>query len=850
MWNTQGEDLTPMLAQYHALKREYSDCLLFFRLGDFYELFYEDAQIGSKELGLVLTSRPAGKGKERIPMCGVPYHSSQSYIAKLVSKGYKVAICEQLEDASQAKGIVKRDVIRVITPGTYFEKDLTGLACIYLKGNKYYLSYLCPSTGEFLAGAFRGEDYLEFLLRFQPKEVLVPKGFEEDLGKLLKCFFTYYGQDEIQEGLRLLKEDFDIFHAIALGFEEEDCLIPCGVAYFYLKRTQKSYTPFLKKPKPYSGEGYLRIDYRTRRGLELLESYEGREDLSLFGTINRTLTGMGRRLLKFRITHPFLREEDILRVQEGVEELTKNRELLREIRTCLEKMPDLERLASRISGNLATPRDFSLLRKALLSLKELREVLKDARSSIMVELLNQMVDLEGLYLELERVLVEDPPIHLKEGGLIKDGVDPQLDELRSIKAKGEMVLREYEEKLRKETGIQSLKVGYNRVLGYYIEVTKPNLRYVPSYFKRRQTLSNAERFTTEELQRLEEKILSADSRIKELEYELFLALKEKVLQSIDKVYKNAQIVAEIDYLQGLAQIAIEGGWVKPKLSKEKVLYIEEGRHPVIESFCKDFVPNSTYMDEKQLVHIITGPNMAGKSSYIRQVGILVLLAHMGSFLPCKSAEIGLTSSIHGRIGSGDVLALGISTFMNEMMEVSAILNSADERSLIILDEVGRGTSTYDGIALSKAIVEYIAKNIKARTLVATHYLELTHLEEELPMVKNYHMAVSKGDEGINFLYTLKRGRAEGSFGIYVAKRAGLPEEVIQRSQEILASFDKQVPMLEKVYQESEKLEWKKAFRELQEFLEGIDIAQTTPLQALILLAQIKEKVKERSGTIC
>jgi DNA mismatch repair protein MutS len=373
---------------------------------------------------------------------------------------------------------------------------------------------------------------------------------------------------------------------------------------------------------------------------------------------------------------------------------------------------------------------------------------------------------------------------------------------------------------------------------------------VPSYFKRRQTLSNAERFTTEELQRLEEKILSADSRIKELEYELFLALKEKVLQSIDKVYKNAQIVAEIDYLQGLAQIAIEGGWVKPKLSKEKVLYIEEGRHPVIESFCKDFVPNSTYMDEKQLVHIITGPNMAGKSSYIRQVGILVLLAHMGSFLPCKSAEIGLTSSIHGRIGSGDILALGISTFMNEMMEVSAILNSADERSLIILDEIGRGTSTYDGIALSKAIVEYIAKNIKARTLVATHYLELTHLEEELPMVKNYHMAVSKSDEGINFLYTLKRGRAEGSFGIYVAKKAGLPEEVIQRSQEILASFDKQVPILEKVYQESEKLEWEKAFRELQEFLEGIDIAQTTPLQALLLLAQIKEKVKEKSKTIC
>ncbi len=849
MWSTPNDDLTPMLAQYHALKREYADCLLFFRLGDFYELFYEDAKIGSRELGLVLTSRPAGKGKDRIPMCGVPFHSSQSYIAKLVSKGYKVAICEQLEDASQAKGIVKRDVVRVITPGTYFERELTGLACIYPKGSKYYLSYLCPSTGDFLAGALKGGEYLEFLLRFQPKEVLVPKGFEQDLNRVLICFFTQYGQEDVQGGTNLLKEDFGIFRATALGFEEEECLIPCGVLYLYLKRTQKSYTPFLKKPKPYSGEGYLRIDYRTRRGLELLESYDGREDLSLFGVINRTLTGMGKRLLKFRITHPFLREEEILQIQEGVEELTKNRELLRGIRSSLEKMPDLERLASRISGNLSTPKDFSLLRKSLLSLKELKEVLKSAHSLIFERLLSQMEDLEELYQELDRVLVEDPPIHLKEGGLIKENVDPQLDELRTIKDRGEKVLREYEEKLRKETGIQSLKVSYNRVMGYYIEVTKPNLRYVPSHFRRRQTLSNAERFTTEELQRLEEKILSAESRIKDLEYELFLVLKEKVLQSIGKVYKNAQCVAEIDYLQSLAQIAIEGNWVKPKLLREKVLRIDEGRHPVIEAFSKDFVPNSTYMDERHLVHIITGPNMAGKSSYIRQVGILVLLAHMGSFLPCKSAEIGLTSSIHGRIGSGDVLALGISTFMNEMMEVSAILNSADEKSLIILDEIGRGTSTYDGIALSKAIVEYIAKNIKARTLVATHYLELTHLEEELSTVKNYHMAVSKDDEGISFLYLLKRGRAEGSFGIYVAKKAGLPEELIQRSQEILAGFDKQLPMLEKVYRESERLEWERTYRELQEFLEGIDLAQITPLQALILLAQIKDKLKERGRTI-
>ena len=831
-----------MLSQYHALKRQYADCLLFFRLGDFYELFYEDAQIGSRELGLVLTSRPAGKGRERIPMCGVPYHASQSYISKLVSKGFKVAICEQLEDASQAKGVVKRDVIRIITPGTYFEKDITGIACLYQKGSKYYCSYLNPSTGEFLAGKFDRENYLEFMLKFQPKELLVPESFSQDIGKVLKSFFSHYSKEDVQEGLELLKKDFNITHHLSLGFEEEELLIPCGIAYLYLKRTQKGFTPYVQKPKLYAGEGYVRIDYRTRRGLELLESYEGREDLSLFGVINRTLTGMGRRYLKFRIAHPFLREEDILKVQRAVQELVENRTLLKEIRERLEHMPDLERLASRISGNVATPRDFALLKKALKLTDELRQVLESVQSELLAELRSNIEDLMDLYQDIDRTLVEDPPIHLKEGGLIKEGVCEELDNLRNLRDRTEAILREYEGRLRKETGIQSLKVGYNKVMGYYIEITKPNLRYVPSYFKRRQTLSNAERFTTDELQRLEEKILSADSRIKELEYSIFLELRERVLANIHRVHKNAQYVAQVDYVQSLAQIALEKGWKKPELSKDKVIHIEEGRHPVIEHFSKDFVPNSTKMDEESLIHIITGPNMAGKSSYIRQVALLVLLTHMGSFIPCKSAKIGLVSSIHGRIGSGDVLALGISTFMNEMMEVSAILHWANERSLIILDEVGRGTSTYDGIAISKAIVEYIAKHIKARTLVATHYLELTQLEDEFGQIKNYHMAISKREEGINFLYTLKRGKAEGSFGIYVASKAGLPQEIIQRSYQILASFDKSLPLLEKVYQDSKKMEEEEVYKEIRKIIEKLDLANTTPLQALLILAEIKEKL--------
>ncbi|WP_448587507.1 MutS N-terminal domain-containing protein, partial [Thermocrinis sp.] len=447
MWNTQSEDLTPMLSQYHALKRQYAGCLLFFRLGDFYELFYEDAEVGSRELGLVLTSRPAGKGKERIPMCGVPYHSSHSYISKLVSRGHKVAICEQLEDASQAKGVVRRDVIRVITPGTYFEKDLSGIASIYQKGNKYYCSYLNPSTGEFLAGKF-GEDHVEFLLKFQPREILVPEEYKEDLGKLLKTFITPYSKEDVQEGLSLLKESYNITHHYSLGFEEEECLKACGVAYLYLRRTQKSFTPFVQKPKPYAGEGYLRIDYRTRRGLELLESYEGREDLSLFGVINRTLTGMGRRRLKFRISHPFLRKEEILKVQQAVEELLSNRELLKGIREHLEHMPDIERLSSRISGNVATPKDFTLLKKALKLLQGLREALSKTKSEFFQL---SFEDLEDLYKDIDKTLVEDPPIHLKEGGLIKEGVSEELDQLRRLRDQTETVLREYEEKLRKET---------------------------------------------------------------------------------------------------------------------------------------------------------------------------------------------------------------------------------------------------------------------------------------------------------------------------------------------------------------------------------------------------------------
>ncbi|MDW8293892.1 MAG: DNA mismatch repair protein MutS [Aquificaceae bacterium] len=837
MWNTQSEDLTPMLSQYHHFKRQYSDCLLFFRLGDFYELFYEDAQVGSKELGLALTSRPAGKGRERVPMCGVPYHSASSYISKLILRGYKIAICEQLEDATQAKGLVRREVIRVITPGTYFEKESCGLAGVLKRGGQYLCAYLNPSTGEFVGAPFDLKGTKEFLLKFSPKELVLPTTLQLEL-KEQEIFLCRVEEAFFQEGLRVLFEDMKLFSHRGLGFEKEEELLPFGGLYLYLKQTQKSFLPFLEKPKPYRNEGYVGIDYRTRRGLELLESYEGSESFTLFGVMNRTLTPMGRRRLRFHILHPFREKAMVERVQEAVEELLKEDSTLKELRERLKGVPDLERLISRISGGLSTAKDLVQVKKALEAVKALKEVIRGAGSEALMEVRQRLVELEDLREEIERTLVEDPPFHLKEGGLIREGVNRSLDELRYYRDNAQRLIEEYELKLRRETGIQSLKVGYNRVMGYYIEVTKPNLRYVPDYFRRRQTLSNAERFTTEYLQELEEKTLSTQSKINNLEYEIFLSLRDRVLSRVEELAENARWLGWLDYLQCLATVALEKGWVKPSMVEDKVLYIREGRHPVIEEYLKTYCPNDTRMDEENLLLIVTGPNMAGKSSYIRQTALLALMAHMGSFLPCKSATVGLISSIHARIGSGDVLALGVSTFMNEMLEVANILNNADSKSLIVLDEVGRGTSTYDGIAISRAILEYIVERVGARTLMATHFLELTQVEKR--GVKNYHMAVSKEGEEINFLYLLRPGSAEGSFGVRVARRAGLPKEVIERAEEILQELQgsKTLPVLERFYRESLEEEERLILEELYH----TDIAHLTPLQAFLKLVEIKEKL--------
>ena len=926
-----------MLAQYHAIKNQYPDAILLFRLGDFYETFYEDAEITSKILNIVLTTRPAGKNR-RIPMAGIPHHALNSYVHKLIHHGYKVAICEQVEDASQAKGIVRREVVRVITPGTFFEKDTAGLVSIFPLGRgKYALGYLNLSVGEFLGAVLDNEtEVLNVIAKLQPGEILLPqerKELEEKIKPILKeVFFTYLPTDEYfgEVSQREFLEHFNIPTLRILNFENETVLPALAALLRYAKQTQKGFMPFVRRPKPYVGEIYAKVDLKAQRALELLESLEGKKSYSLYGVLDKTLTGMGRRRLRFHIVHPYKDINRIRKTQDAVEELFQNERLRNRLRDLLEHTYDLERLVSKISSSIANAKDLVMLKQSLFRASEIRDLLtENAKSELLRELAEEMKDLAEVAEDIEKTLVEDPPYQVKEGGLIKDGVDPYLDELRRIKNNAEGWIKQYQEKLRRATGISSLKIGFNKVMGFYIEITKPNLRYVQDLIekgilRRRQTLTNSERFITQELQEFEEKYLSAEEKIKNLEYKIFSDLRERILGKIDDIGTVASILGELDHLQSLATAAVENFWVKPIVVEEGIeTVIRDGRHPIIEKYRKVYVPNDTVFNEKERLLIVTGPNAAGKSSYIRQVALIFILAQMGGFVPASEATIAVADAIYTRVGSGDILALGVSTFMNEMYEVANILNNATEKSLIVLDEVGRGTATYDGIAVATAVAEYIAKKLKARTLFATHYHELTELEGKVQGVVNYHMEVRETPEGeIEFLYMLKRGAANKSFGVQVAKMAGLPDEVINRAWEILKILERKkvdqtvklngnIPSEEKTngetlfnkppseglnskitssgyislksklpaegyYSQENSNWWKgtnqepiseftesrethkveegtnktqqvetngkecKELQKIMEILKKVDIAKTTPLEALIKLAEIKE----------
>jgi len=850
--------MTPLYRQYKSIKDQFSDAILLFRLGDFYEAFEEDAKIISQELDIVLTSKEIGKGR-RIPMAGVPYHALDSYLSKLVQKKYKVAICEQVEDPALAKGLVKREVVRVITPGTLVEdtlledKNNNFLSSIYALNKEYIsLATIDVSTGEFFATEWRGKEAEEIiyseLVRLKPKEIILPFSLKDLFSELLTDL-----KREVDPKITLLDDNYFQFSDYAIKYSDDKEKYPLAErsvngALNYIKEVMFTIPTHIERVEIYQPQQYLILDSTAIKHLELLETVrEGQRRGSLIWVLDKTLTSMGARLLKKWILQPLLNVNAIKKRQGAIKEFLEKEPWRREIEDILKEMPDLERINSRINYNTATPKELIYLRQALSFLPLLRKSLEKAESDRLKELKENLPDLEPLYEELDRALVESPPSHIKDGGYIKDGYDPNLDELRRLLRESKDWLINLENRERERTGIKSLKIGYNQVFGYYIEVTKANLNLVPPDYIRKQTLVNAERFITPELKEWENKILHAEDNIKKIEEELFQNLRKKVIEHSRDITTFAQIIGEIDVYISLAKAAREYNYVCPQVTNDYDVIIREGRHPVIERMLPPgtFVPNDAYLNREKFIDLITGPNMAGKSTYIRQIALIIILAQMGSFIPAKEAKIGVVDRIFTRIGAWDDISSGESTFLVEMKEVGNILSHATERSLIILDEVGRGTSTYDGISIAWAIVEYIHNKIKAKTLFATHYHELTELEKELRHLKNLSVAVQEKGKEIIFLHKIVDKPADKSYGIYVAQLADLPREVIERAEKILLELEKgreikkkeviQLPLFSEIT--DSKLE------KLRNEILSLNTNELTPIQALLKIHEWKELIK-------
>jgi len=790
---------TPLMKQYRAIKAQYPDCILFFRLGDFYEMFFEDAKIASQVLQIALTTRDKGK-EDPVPMCGVPYFAADTYISKLIKAGYKVAVCEQVEDASEAKGIVRREVVRVVTPGTHLPdnpKENAFVLSFYPSGNKTGIALADLSTGEFFLYETTKPLYDE-LQRHDPKEVLCPASLKEDIhySEVLKEFYVSEVNDwlfDYQEAYKSLTEYYKVYTLEVYGIESLDAAISAaGALLRYLKENLLE-TIVLRVPQHLHQSGYMFLDSSTKRNLELVRNIkDNSEKWTLLDVLDETLTPMGGRFLRQAILKPLLKIEAINQRLNAVEELYRNLSLLESLRTYLRRIMDLERLTTRLLKGIAGARDLIAIKSSLEIVPEIKKALKQASTQKLKELYAKLNECESLRVLIHNAIVDEPSPNIKDGDIIKDGFSKEIDELRAIARSGKDYIAQLEEKERKKTGIQSLKIGYNKVFGYYIEVTKPNLHLVPSHYIRKQTLVNAERFITEELKDYENKVLSAEEKLKALEYEVFQQIVSEAKEYAEQLIETSQALAEIDFLLSLAVVARRNNYVKPTVDESLIIEIEEGRHPVLEKMNElgRFIPNNTYMDsEEYMLHIITGPNMAGKSTYMRQVALIVLMAQMGSFVPAKKARIGLVDRIFTRIGASDFLAHGQSTFMVEMIETANILHNATERSLIILDEVGRGTSTFDGISIAWATAEYILKYLKARTLFATHYHELTDLALEYEGVKNFNVAVKEWGDEIIFLRKVERGPSDKSYGIHVAQLAGLPKEVVNRAKEVLKNLE-------------------------------------------------------------
>ena len=862
-------ELTPMMRQYMEVKEKNPDTLLFFRLGDFYEMFGQDARTASRELDLALTTRDKSKDKpdeERIPMCGVPYHSAEGYIARLIAKGYKVSICEQTEDPAQAKGLVQREVIRTVTPGTVLDDACLDasrgnyLCGVYLTDTAAGLCGADISTGQAQVTVFTGEQRMTGLLnelgRFAPAEaVLNERAYrDETLTAALKNRFSCRrerlgdGRFDVRDAEKKVRLQFGEDALAHLPRNETAPLLALGGLLTYLYETQKTDLKQLDKLEWYSTGQFMELDLTARRNLELTETLRGKEKKgSLLWVLDKTKTAMGARNLRAWLQQPLLNVAAIDRRLNAVGALADNNVGRQELRLAMTGMGDMERLMSRIVYGTAGARDLVNLRTAIEHLSEIKGCLAPFQTGALAKLNEQLETLEDVGGRIAAVLTDEPPFSVREGNMIREGYDPEVDRLRGILSGGKGFIAELEAREKEKTGIRTLKVGYNKVFGYYIEVSNSFKEQVPEEYIRKQTLVNGERYITQELKDLEHEVLTAHDRDAALEYDLFAALRTEVASQVTRVQLAASLVAQLDTLCAFAETAAQNHYCRPEVDESGVIEITAGRHPVVEKMRGDafFVPNDTHMGAKEeRVAIITGPNMAGKSTYMRQVALTVLMAQVGSFVPAQRARIGVVDRIFTRIGASDDLAAGQSTFMVEMNEVSELLRRATKNSLLILDEIGRGTSTFDGMSIARAVLEHCAGKLKAKTLFATHYHELTSLEQELPGVKNYNVAVHARGEDIVFLRKIVPGGADRSYGIEVAKLAGLPETVLKRAREILRELESQSaqPRLAPPQEDQVSLE---AIAEtaVADILRRTQVDALSPLEALNLLYELKAKLQ-------
>ncbi len=856
--------MTSMMLQYLEIKEQYKDFILFYRLGDFYEMFFGDAITASRELELTLTGRDCGE-PERAPMCGVPYHSVEPYIGKLISKGYKVAICEQMEDPSETKGIVKREVVREITPGTVVEASLLNetknnyLCSLYFDRNKVGISFADISTGEMCATSVENDPsrILNELGTYAPKEIItnldsqngayIYNFAKEKLGALVEFDMQAYYEHKKCTG-RVL-EQFGV-EFLDKYSQDTSIVLTTGAILEYIIKTQKTDISYISSPNVYGEGQYLEMDLNTRRNLELCESMRNKEKRgSLYWVLDKTKTSMGARMLRSYIEHPLLDIKKILERQGAVDALVNNIVLRGELINLLTGVLDLERLMTKVVYSTANGKDLKAIASTLSVIPEVKNLLYTAEARELVNIREGLDSLEDITSLIENALVDLPPFSIREGGFIKDGYSLEVDHLRDIMTDGKGWIDKIEEDEREKTGIKTLKIGYNRVFGYYIEVTKSLVSQVPDRYIRKQTLSNCERYITEELKSMEATVLGAKDKLCNLEYELFCDIKDKVGNELKRIQRSANMLARLDVYLSLAEVAVKNSYTCPEVNNSDIIDIKDGRHPVVEQFVKDsyFVPNDTYLNTTtDKMALITGPNMAGKSTYMRQSALIVLMAQIGSFVPAKSAQIGIVDKLFTRVDASDDLASGQSTFMLEMTEVAYILENATKKSFIIYDEIGRGTSTYDGMSIARGIAEYTAgKKIGAGSMFATHYHELTSLEDELDGIVNYNIAAKKRGEEITFLRKIVKGPTDDSYGIEVAKLAGVPNEVVKRARGVLAEMVENGTVTPKVTKKTHEAEAMMSFEDMAIYeaadkIKMLDLNTITPIEAMNFIFELKK----------